>query len=69
VCDPSKVTCKSLPPTCPAGEVPSVDVLTACWSQCVPLTQCGCDGSACTSQCPGKDAVCYVSQHRCGLLP
>lgn len=37
-CDQSKATCKSLPPTCPEGSVPSV--LEQCWGPCVPATEC-----------------------------
>jgi hypothetical protein len=37
-CDHSKVLCKSLPPTCPAGETPSVN--ESCWGGCVKATEC-----------------------------
>lgn len=40
-CDARRVACLALPPTCPPGEVPSVE--GACWGPCVPLRECRCD--------------------------
>lgn len=40
-CNPTSVLCKSLPPECPPGEVPSVDENAACWTgQCAPVETC-----------------------------
>ena len=48
-CDSSKVLCKSVPPTCPAGQVPLVQ--GSCWQgACVAANECASvkDCSACT---------------------
>ncbi len=60
-CDSSKVTCKSLPPTCPAGQVARVDPTTQCWKGCVPAGECNSVKSC--SDCTGE-LVCagYVTQ-------
>jgi hypothetical protein len=40
-CNPLQVTCKSLPPECPKGQVPSVDVEASCWTGvCAPAEAC-----------------------------
>lgn len=38
ICDPERVACDSLPPTCPAGYRASV--LRGCWGPCVPAENC-----------------------------
>jgi hypothetical protein len=38
-CNAQRVTCESLPPTCAAGEVPSVTE-GRCWGPCVVATEC-----------------------------
>ena len=38
-CDPNEVWCRALPPSCGAGEVPSV--IDHCWGPCVPFAECG----------------------------
>lgn len=63
-CNPTKVTCKALPPECPASQVPSVE--GSCWGDCVEITQCAC---AQTSDCPNNDEYfCWDEQH-CGPIP
>lgn len=37
-CDRSQVTCEAPTPTCPAGQVPSVN--GTCWGPCVPAQDC-----------------------------
>ncbi|MBI3203487.1 MAG: hypothetical protein HYZ29_18255 [Myxococcales bacterium] len=65
-CDQSKVVCNALPPTCPAGLVPSVQ--NGCWGECVPTTSCS-FVSTCFDCGPGK--ACVVTddqgggQHHC----
>jgi hypothetical protein len=38
-CRADRVTCKSLQPTCPEGQIPSVTE-NACWGPCVMVTEC-----------------------------
>ncbi len=47
-CDPDAVLCKSMPPMCNPGEVPSVQ--GDCWGPCVPILSCNpvADCSTCT---------------------
>lgn len=37
-CDPAEVWCRALPPSCPAGQVPSVE--DHCWGACVDVAAC-----------------------------
>lgn len=40
-CNPAGVLCKSQPPVCPPGEVPSVNENGDCWTgQCAPIETC-----------------------------
>lgn len=48
-CDPRMVACNRVPPTCAAGEVPSVSF--SCYGPCVPATHCA--PIACDRECPG----------------
>jgi hypothetical protein len=60
-CNPMKVTCKALPPQCPAFEVPAVE--GTCWGACVKIAQCACHEA---SDCPNNDEyTCWSKQH-CG---
>jgi hypothetical protein len=50
-CDPSQVTCRVAPPSCAAGEIPSINASGNCYTgACVPASECtgvaGC--GACT---------------------
>lgn len=77
VCDPALAACDQLPPTCPAGQVPSVN--GACWGGCVPATECtsvgGCD--ACTNglvcveneSLGGPDFHCVAPNPGCNGTP
>jgi hypothetical protein len=60
-CNPKQVTCKALPPQCPANQVPSVD--GTCWGECVKIDQCACSVA---SDCPDQNQyTCWSKQH-CG---
>lgn len=48
-CDPRMVACNRVPPSCAAGEVPSVSF--SCYGPCVPATHCA--PIACDRECPG----------------
>lgn len=48
-CDPRMVACNSIPPTCAAGEVPSVSF--SCYGPCIPATHCA--PIPCDRECPG----------------
>ena len=64
-CDTTKVTCRRAAPTCPAGEVPTVDDAGTCYSgACAPATQCTLlpDCAACT----GVDPFCVSYQTQRG---
>ena len=69
-CDASKVLCNALPPTCPAGQVPSVH--SGCWGECVPTTSCSFVGTC--FEC-GPGTACVVTddqaggQHHCVTPP
>lgn len=76
VCDPSLVACDALPPTCAAGETPSV--VGTCWGPCVPASECrsvsGCDqcaaGQACVLFGGGFMAThCVETAAECGGTP
>jgi hypothetical protein len=65
-CNPSDVSCKKMQPTCPPGEVASVDVATACWGPCVPVLDCKTvpDCSECKSAfC--AEYVGWTKEYRC----
>ena len=62
-CDASGVTCKVAVPTCPEGEVPTVNAAGNCYTgACAPATECtkvtGCGD--CTG--PGETCVSYSTQ-------
>ena len=62
-CDSSVITCRSLPPTCPPGEVPSIS--GNCWSgQCVRASACRTvkDCSACRPEL----SICVDTQTQLG---
>jgi hypothetical protein len=63
-CDTSKVLCKISTPTCPAGEVPSVNGV--CYGPCVPIAMCAC---ATPADCPNPDTTtCHMNTMRCGAV-
>lgn len=58
-CNPIAVLCKSLPPECPAGQVPSVDVVAQCWTgSCVPAEAC--DWVPDCSYCDDDESICVT---------
>jgi hypothetical protein len=64
-CDASQVTCRVAPPSCPAGEVPSIDQAGNCYtgacapaSECTTVTGCG--------VCLVPDGACVSYQTRLG---
>lgn len=60
-CDPKKILCKRVAPTCDAGEVPSV--AGSCYGDCVKIESCGCSAA---EQCPEPEKyTCWSKQH-CG---
>jgi hypothetical protein len=62
-CDPGGVACRSLPPSCPPGEVPSVE--HECWGDCVPILDCRpvADCTGCTGFCAAY--VAFTTEYRC----
>jgi hypothetical protein len=65
-CNPSTVTCKSMPPQCPPGEVPTVE--NQCWGSCVPILSCApvadcksCKNGFCAAY------VAFTTEYRCVL--
>jgi hypothetical protein len=56
-CDPTHVSCRAAAPTCPSGELPSVN--GSCWGPCVDVLECnqltGC------GDCP-EGSVCVIFQ-------
>jgi hypothetical protein len=58
-CDHSKVTCESLPPSCPPGQTPTVNGV--CWGGCVAADECAlvADCGQCTG---GLACVSYLAQ-------
>jgi hypothetical protein len=61
-CDPSKILCKRVAPTCATGEVPSVE--GSCYGACVKIDQCAC---AAPADCPSPDQyTCHMNVKRCG---
>ncbi len=60
-CDPTKILCKRVAPTCAEGEVPSVDA--SCYGPCVRIERCACRAA---EQCPeAEQYTCWASTH-CG---
>ena len=60
-CDPRRALCRSLPPTCPTGQVPSIDGM--CWGPCVPIATCTCTAAA---DCPDPNQyTCHMSRGVC----
>jgi hypothetical protein len=58
-CNPTQVVCKSLPPDCNPGEVPSVDVDAGCWTgQCAPAEAC--DWAPDCSYCAEDELICVT---------
>jgi hypothetical protein len=63
-CDASMVPCGSIPPTCPAGQVPSV--VNGEYGYCVDIKYCRCDAiDATPTKCPAP-YTCNTSTKRCG---
>lgn len=63
-CDPGPVLCKSMPPTCAPGQVPSVQ--NGCWGPCVPILDCKtvADCSGCTKGfCAAYSG--WTTEYRC----
>ncbi len=66
-CNPRNVTCRSLPPTCPMGQVPSV--MNSCWGSCVPFAMCPpipCMPGQPSSFCPAQ-TQCDFDTFRCEI--
>jgi hypothetical protein len=63
-CDPRAILCKRLAPTCPTGQVPSIDDTGICYGECVPIEMCECTSAA---ACPdSKQYTCHMSAGHCG---
>jgi hypothetical protein len=61
-CDPRRILCKRVAPTCDAGQVPSVE--GSCYGPCVKIDACVCASAA---DCPDPlQFTCHVSARRCG---
>lgn len=61
-CDPRRVLCRAAPPSCPQGQVPSID--GSCWGACVPIESCGCTVA---DDCPDPSQyTCHLSARACG---
>jgi hypothetical protein len=56
-CDRTRVTCRSAPPDCAEGSLPSVD--GTCWGPCISATECSYVTNC--ADCP-SDAVCVDFQ-------
>lgn len=60
-CDPRRALCRSLPPNCPTGQVPSIN--GSCWGDCVPIATCTCTAAA---DCPDPNQyTCHMSRGVC----
>ncbi|HEX2736230.1 MAG TPA: hypothetical protein VHM70_31730 [Polyangiaceae bacterium] len=60
-CDPHRVTCKRLQPTCSDGQVPRV--VNSCWGECVAIDECVCSKP---EQCPNDGLyTCRNDLKRC----
>jgi hypothetical protein len=66
VCNPSAALCKSLPPPCSPGQVPTV--VDACWGPCVDVLSCAPEPD-CTKCTSGFCAayVAWTTEYRCVL--
>jgi hypothetical protein len=65
-CNPSAVLCKSMPPDCAPGEVPSV--VGSCWGPCVPILSCATEPNC--DDCQNGFCAAYQSfttEYRCVL--
>ena len=61
-CDPRRVLCKRVAPTCDAGQVPSVE--GSCYGPCVSIVTCVCASPA---ECPDPvQYTCHMNARRCG---
>lgn len=60
-CDLRKVLCRIVQPTCPEGQVPSVE--GSCYGSCVPIESCACSAAA---ECPFSDRYTCWSRTHCG---
>lgn len=63
-CNPSTVSCKAMQPTCPKGQVPTVE--NGCWGPCVPVLTCKPEKDC--STCTNGWCAAYVSfgtEYRC----
>jgi hypothetical protein len=60
-CDPRKLTCQRAAPSCPEGQVSSVE--GDCHGRCVAIEACRCDGP---QECPAHEQyTCLLSAHHC----
>ena len=65
-CDSSMILCDSLPPDCPAGQLPGVEDNNSCWTGgCVPISACNFVSSC--ADCP-KDQMCVIDETMFGPL-
>jgi hypothetical protein len=62
-CDTSKVLCRVAPPTCPAGQVPSVT--GSCFGPCVPIESCTCTASQSCPSVGGGTTTCDAQTQKC----
>ena len=61
-CDQRDIRCRVPAPTCPDGQVPSVE--GSCWGPCVAIDECACEGP---DDCPDRDRyTCHRFRSRCG---
>ena len=73
-CDTTRVTCKIATPSCPAGEVPTVNDAGTCYlGTCAPATECTTVTSC--GVCTGASEACVSyetqlgPQHHCVTIP
>jgi hypothetical protein len=73
-CDATKVTCKVATPSCPAGEVPTVNASGNCYTgSCAPETECASVGGC--GACTGANEACVSIEslvgveHHCVQIP
>jgi hypothetical protein len=63
-CDAAGVTCRMAAPSCPAGEVPTINASGNCWSgTCAPAVEC--KGVTDCNACAGAD-TCATFQTQMG---
>jgi hypothetical protein len=61
-CDPQKILCRVVEPSCPPNQVPSVQ--GSCYGPCVAIDQCSCGDAP---ECPQPDTyTCHRSARHCG---